>query len=201
MTGERIGATVASMTRHGGDVLDFETLVAAHQRRVYLLAFDLTGNHHDAEDLAQQTFLKALQGLGRFRGESSVVTWLRRIAVNTHIDRMRRRDTSARTSIPVGDIDGDPVASLPALRAGDDPEQTTAAATIQRHIRQALASLSPQERTVFVLRHYHQLKLREIAAVLDVTAGTVKSSLFRAVRRLRDELAFYRPELGVEETR
>ena len=72
-------------------------------------------------------------------------------------------------------------------------------ATIQRHIEQALQVLSPRERAVFVLRHYQQLKLREIASVLEVSEGTVKSVLFRALRRLRKALSFYRPELGLKE--
>jgi RNA polymerase sigma-70 factor (ECF subfamily) len=179
--------------------LDFDRVVDRHQRSIFRLALGLTGNHHDAEDLAQQTFLKAYQSLNGFRGEASLGSWLHRIAVNTHIDRQRGHSEAVRrTQRSLDDRDHE-VSSAARLHAVDNPETRTESATIQRHIEQALQVLSPRERAVFVLRHYQQLKLREIASVLDVSEGTVKSVLFRALRRLRKALSFYRPELGLKE--
>lgn len=181
-------------------LLDFDRVIDLHQRRIYRLALDLTGNHHDAEDLAQQTFLKAYQGLNGFRGESRLGSWLHRIAVNTHIDCQRGLSEAARRTQQSWDDEDAFVSSAAERRPAGNPKKRAEAATIQRHIARALHGLSPRERAVFVLRHYQQLKLREIASVLDVSEGTVKSLLFRAIRRLREELSFYRPELGLKET-
>ncbi len=197
MVGE--GSTVTGEKVEDG-LLDFDRVIDLHQRRIYRLALDLTGNHHDAEDLAQQTFLKAYQGLNGFRGESRLGSWLHRIAVNTHIDCQRGLSEAARRTQRSWDDEDDFVSSAAERRPAGNPEKRAEAATIQRHIARALHGLSPRERAVFVLRHYQQLKLREIASVLDVSEGTVKSLLFRAIRRLREELSFYRPELGLKET-
>ncbi len=197
MVGEGSGVTGEKVE---DGLLDFDRVIDLHQRRIYRLALDLTGNHHDAEDLAQQTFLKAYQGLNGFRGESRLGSWLHRIAVNTHIDCQRGLSEAARRTQRSWDDEDDFVSSAAERRPAGNPEKRAEAATIQRHIARALQGLSPRERAVFVLRHYQQLKLREIASVLDVSEGTVKSLLFRAIRRLREELSFYRPELGLKET-
>ncbi len=197
MVGEGSGVTGEKVE---DGLLDFDRVIDLHQRRIYRLALDLTGNHHDAEDLAQQTFLKAYQGLNGFRGESRLGSWLHRIAVNTHIDLQRGLSEGARRTQRSWDDEDDFVSSAAERRPAGNPEKRAEAATIQRHIARALHGLSPRERAVFVLRHYQQLKLREIASVLDVSEGTVKSLLFRAIRRLREELSFYRPELGLKET-
>ncbi len=197
MVGE--GSTVTGEKVEDG-LLDFDRVIDLHQRKIYRLALDLTGNHHDAEDLAQQTFLKAYQGLNGFRGESRLGSWLHRIAVNTHIDCQRGLSEAARRTQRSWDDEDEFVSSSAERRPAGNPEKRAEAATIQRHIARALHGLSPRERAVFVLRHYQQLKLREIASVLDVSEGTVKSLLFRAIRRLREELSFYRPELGLKET-
>jgi RNA polymerase sigma-70 factor (ECF subfamily) len=170
---------------------DFGQIVRQHQRKVLFLALDLTGNHHDAEDLAQEAFLRAFASFQRFRGEASLGTWLYRITVNTYIDRYRARSARGGQARSWDDED-DSIAPPRDEHPARDPERVTESAAIQRHIDAALARLSPQQRTVFVLRHYQDLKLREIAAVLEVSEGTVKSVLFRAVQRLRDALAFYR---------
>ena len=180
--------------------LDFDRMVDLHQGRIYRLALALTGHHHDAEDLAQQTFLKAYQGLNGFRGESSLGSWLYRIAVNTHVDGQRGLSEAARRTQRSWDDEHDFVSPPAERRAAGNPEKQAEAAKIQRHIEWALQRLAPRQRAVFVLRHYQQLKLREIASVLDVSEGTVKAVLFRAIRRLREELSFYRPELGLKET-
>lgn len=175
---------------------DFGRMVELHKRKLYRLALNLTGNHHDAEDLLQDAFLRAYKGLKRFRGEAQFGTWLYRITVNTHIDRQRsklgmamKREDNIEETFPVARTH----------RPTDDPEAQARSSRIQEHIQTALRRLSPQQRTVFVLRHYQELKLSEIAEVLGRSEGTVKTTLFRALQRLQQELAFYRPELGMKE--
>ena len=179
---------------------DFDRIVQLHQRKIYFLALDLTGNHHDAEDLAQEVFFKAYKGLKRFRGEAGLSTWLHRITVNTNIDRQRKRSEAVMKRQRSWDDEENPLPPLPDLNPDRNPEKSAEAGTIQRHIDQALNCLSPRQRTIFVLRHYQDLKLREIASVLSISEGTVKTTLFRAIRRLQQKLAVYRPELGLEST-
>ena len=169
----------------------FRNLVERHQRTLYALAFDLTGNHHDAEDLSQEVFIKAYRNHSGFRGEAQTSTWLYRIAVNTYLNRQRKKALRFRQLW--GDF-GDQHASSEAT---PKPDVDAEANGIQRHIAQALETLSPKERTAFVLRHYQDLTLADVAGAMDVAEGTVKSLLYRATRKLRKALAFYRNDLGL----
>ncbi len=179
---------------------DFGAIVEQYKRRIYYLALDLTGNHHDAEDLAQEAFLKAYKALKRFRGDAQVGTWIYRITVNTHIDRQRGKAAAALRSQASLDDDEKAMPTPIERNPGRNPERILASANIQEQIGKALERLSPQQRTIFVLRHYQDMKLKEIAAVLNRSEGTIKTTLFRAIRRLQNELSAYRPELGLEET-
>lgn len=192
------GAVAISGGKVESQAPEFDRVVELHQRKIYFLALDLTGNHHDAEDLAQEVFLKAYKGLKRFRGEAGLGTWLYRIALNTHIDRGRRKSVAIMKRQRSWDDEENPLPPLPDRNPERNPERSAEAGVIQRHIDQALNRLSPQQRTIFVLRHYQDLKLREIASLLSISEGTVKTTLFRAIRRLQQELSAYRPELGLE---
>ena len=181
-----------------GQPAAFRELVERHKQHVYYLALDLTRNHHDAEDLSQEVFIRALRALPRFRGESRLSSWLYRITVNCFIDSKRRKQMM---TVPISESP-----EKEALPAAMQLAAETAAAdtrlhnsAIQEHIDQALRALSPRERSVFVLRHYHEMPLKDIGLTLDIAEGTVKALLFRAIRRLQKELAFYRPDLGLEE--
>ncbi len=171
--------------------MTFREVVERHKRRVYYLALDLTGNHHDAEDLSQEVFIKVYRALGRFRGEAQLHTWLYRITVNTYLNTRRKK---ALLFMRLRDDLADA-----AFEQSDAPPSDRGAekSMVQEHIERALGVLSPRERTAFVLRHYHDQSLRDVAAVMEVAEGTVKSLLFRAAQKLRKELAFYREELGV----
>ncbi|HSR66536.1 MAG TPA: sigma-70 family RNA polymerase sigma factor [Acidobacteriota bacterium] len=176
----------------------FENLVGEHSEKIFFLALDLTGNHHDAEDLVQEVFIKAYKSLKKFRGEAQFGTWLYRIAVNTHIDKVRKKSEAAMRDYDSWDDERSVLHfKPPADRSPQgNPERRVRSAGIQEDIRRALKTLSPRQHSVFVLRHYQNLKLREIAEVLSCSEGTVKTTLFRAIRRLRDQLAAYRPEVG-----
>lgn len=180
-----------------GEPAAFREMVEQHQRDVYALAYDLCGNHHDAEDLAQEVFIKAFRAIGSFRADAKLGSWLYRIAMNAHIDNKRRKpvqlvsiDAYATDDEPTGDR----MVELAAM--GARPDRTAGAGRFQADVERALDSLSAQERTVFVLRHYHDMKIGEISASLSIAEGTVKSLLFRSMQKLRERLSQYRGEVG-----
>jgi len=183
-----------------GDSAAFKEFVEKYQRRLFQFALELTGDWDDAEDISQQVFIKAYRGLVRFKGKAKVMSWLFRIAINTHIDEDRRRKSRGGWAVRSEDEDETQREPFVATAAEDNPERQTAAGQMGAHIQAALGTLAPQQRLVFILRHYHDLPLKEIAGILGVTLGTVKSQLFRAIRHLQKQLAFYRPELGLEES-
>ncbi|MEJ2535544.1 MAG: RNA polymerase sigma factor [Calditrichia bacterium] len=182
-----------------GDRIAFTQMVTTHQKQIYFLARDLTGNHHDAEDLAQEVFIKAYRSIQNFRGEAKLNTWLYKIAINTFLDKRKRKshnmlvfkeDLSKESNNP----------THPGQQAQPgNPEKTAEGRLIQEHIEHALQNLSPRERAVFVMRHYHDQAIKEIARGLDIAEGTVKSLLYRAIQKLQQKLAFYRQDLGLEE--
>ncbi len=180
-----------------GEPAAFREMVECYQRDVYALAYDLCGNHHDAEDLSQEVFIKAFRAIGSFRADARLGSWLYRITMNAHIDNKRRKPVQL-VSIDAHEDDD----ALPGERrlefaaSGARPDQTAGAARFQVDVENALDALSAQERTVFVLRHYHDMKIGEISQSLSIAEGTVKSLLFRSMRKLRDRLAHYRGNVG-----
>ncbi len=170
-----------------GDVAAFRELVETNKRRLFALAYGLVGNVQEAEDVSQEAFIKIYQSIGNFRGDSQLSSWMYRIVVNLCLNRRRKK---ALTAMELrGDFDNDG-----ALRSGADtnPEQHTEASLLQKHLRRALRRLSPQQRTIFALRHDQDLPLKDISAILHISEGTVKSQLFRAVGKLQQALAFYK---------
>ena len=166
----------------------FRAWVEQHQRAVYALARDLTGNHHDAEDLSQDVFIKAYRGMASFRHEAEVHTWLYRITVNTYLNRRRKKALLFWRVLDDGQL------AQQSHNSQVPPDRGIEAEHLRGHIEAALACLSPKERSAFVLRHYHDCSVREVAGVLQVAEGTVKSMLYRSVRKLRAALAPYRPD-------
>ena len=176
-----------------GDSAAFRQLVERSKITTYRLAYDLTGNRHDAEDLSQEAYIRAFRGLPAFRGEAKWSSWLHRITINVYLDQKR---SEKNDTVEYDDEFGGPETT--ARDAGHDPEKRAEAAVIQDHIGHALGCLSPTERSVFVLRHYHDRPLKEIGEALGIAEGTVKVHLFRAVRRMQKHLEFYRAELDPE---
>ncbi|MFB0515933.1 MAG: RNA polymerase sigma factor [Candidatus Neomarinimicrobiota bacterium] len=183
-----------------GDLATFRELVERCQEPLFQMALQLTGDWDDAEDLSQLVFIKAYNALPHFRGEAKIMSWLYRIMVNTFIDNSRKEQARGRRVGQFSSNEDQPQPEPFVTNANEDsPETQTASRHMQEHINQALEALAPQQRSVFIMRHYHDLSLKEIARILGLSVGTVKSQLFRAIRRLQKELAFYKAELGLED--
>ncbi len=173
-----------------GDETAFQQIVEKYKRQMYYLALDLTGNHYDAEDLSQEAFVKAYTSIQGFRGDAKISSWLHRIVVNAHLDERRKKSlTLLRTSDELNE-------SLTLHSAGGsgfetNPEKKMEQSKMQEHIEEALKTLTPRERSIFVLRHYQEHALKEIAEMLELSEGTVKSFLFRAIKKLQKALSKY----------
>ncbi len=172
-----------------GDMTAFQDLVERYKRRVYYLAYDMLGDHHEAEDVSQEVFIKVFRAIKGFRRDAKMSSWIYQITVNSAIDLLRRR--KAKPSVNLEGFEHLELQDNPpgTGTAVPDPARQAEAALLQRHIQQALSQVSPRERAVFVMRHYNEFKIDEIAAVLDISSGTVKSLLFRALQKMRRQLA------------
>jgi len=180
------GTDSAAVARaRAGDREAFQGLVEKHSRNVFRLAFRMTGNEEDAEDVVQETFLKAYRSLERFAGNAEFSTWLHRIAANCSVDLLRRRVprhslTLTRTA------EGDEV-EIAANGAG--PERMLLSSEVQGRVARSLENLTPMERAAFVLRHFEGRPIAEIGKTLGVRTGAAKNCVFRAVAKLRRDLA------------
>lgn len=177
----------------GGGTVSFREFVERQMRNVYNFAYNLTGNHHDAEDLSQEVFMKAYQSHAFFRGDAKPSTWLYRIAVNALID-MRRRKSFTHWAFwrkHHEDVEQDELANVPDFAIQADPEHVARASGLRRDLLRAMEKLSPRERAVFVMRHDEDCTFKEIAGALGVAEGTVKQLHFRAVRKLQKLLAHH----------
>ena len=173
----------------------FRNVVEAHQRGLYYLCRDLTGNHHDAQDLAQDVFVKAYHAIDSFNGSlnegGQVFAWLRRIAINAFLNSRRAKKHTMTQVFSDGHPETDH-ANTHADHSG--AHERAERASVNDHVRRALTVLSARERTAFTLRHFHGLPVDETAASMDVASGTVKSLLHRATKKLQHELDFLREE-------
>ncbi len=175
-----------------GNTDAFEELVRQYDRAVLRLAVHLTGSQEDAQDIYQEAFLRAYTNLNSFRFECSFYTWIYRIVTNLCLDHLRRRRSRSRefTSTVFPDGEEETILNrLPDHRPGASPERNLAGRELRELILRALHRLSPRERVVFELKHYHGLRLRTVAGILNTTEGTIKNTLFRATHKLRTELA------------
>jgi RNA polymerase sigma-70 factor (ECF subfamily) len=172
-----------------GDLYAFQEIVERYKKKVYYIAYDIVGDHHDAEDVSQEVFIKMYRALDRFRKDAKMSSWLYQIAVNTSIDSLRRKKTKPRINVEDLDQVRRREQALESASPEANPERRAVTSLMQEHIDRALHKITPQERAVFVMRHYNEFKIKEIADVLDVSSGTVKSLLFRALKKLRKELA------------
>jgi RNA polymerase sigma-70 factor (ECF subfamily) len=166
-----------------GERRAFEEFVDSFGPRVHRLVRRYVENPTDAEDLTQEIFIDIFRGIGKFRGESALSTWVYRVAVN-HCLRYRQRRRPE-----VAPCDEEAIEAMEDLRAG--PELAAARGELTEQVRAALDGLSPLHRDVVILHELHGLTYQECADVLEVPVGTVKSRLSNAFRRLRSSLAGY----------
>ena len=167
-----------------GDEDAFAALVQQHSRRVFQLAFRMTRNEQDAEDVVQESFLRAYRQLGTFQAKADFGTWLYRITANCAIDTMRTRQQRVRKlSEPLDETEA------PLASEGPGPERLAESAEMQRLVGEALSDLTPTERAAFTLRHHEGRSIEEICATLSLGKSAAKHAVFRAVRKLRETLA------------
>jgi RNA polymerase sigma-70 factor (ECF subfamily) len=165
----------------GGDDDAFRILVERHSRAIYRSAYRITGNAADADDVVQETFLRAYRAAASFDARATFTTWLHRIAINCSldlIDSRKRRDGRI--------ADGEDLALLASPDAS--PDRIALGAEMQRAIAAAMADLTGNERTAFVLRHFEGMPLEEIGQILGTRLNATKNTVFRAVKKLRQQL-------------
>lgn len=178
---------VAQVRAGDGDA--FRVLVERHSRKVFRLAFRLMGNEEDAEDIVQESFLRAYRSLDRFQEQAQFSSWIYRIASNHALDMLRSRKRRSEESLskPVANGEGRSIGDrLASVEPG--PERLTAGSQLQRTIHTALEELTAQERVAFTLRHFEGQSVEEIGALLQVSASATRNAVFRAVHKVRQAL-------------
>jgi RNA polymerase sigma-70 factor (ECF subfamily) len=185
---EQTDRTYVARTR-AGDADAYRVLVERHGRALFRLAFRMTGNQQDAEDVVQESFLRAYRQISKFDERASFGTWLYRIASNCSLDLVRSRKRRSEHQPLAGDSPGeadDPVLSLPST--DPTPERAALSGELRDRITEAMDELSATERTAFVLRHFEGMRIEEVSRVLECQPGAAKHSVFRAVQKLRRAL-------------
>ena len=169
----------------GGDAAAFQLLVEQHRSMVYRVAYQFAGNHHDAEDIAQEVFIKVYRSLDRFRRDAQLSSWMYRIVMNACIDHRRRHSPAG--AAPFGEEAEHKMLNTPEETPG--PEDRAYAGELGQVLEAEIGKLPKGQRIVFVMRHHQGLKLSEIAVSLGLAEGTVKRQLHAAVHRLRQALS------------
>jgi RNA polymerase sigma-70 factor (ECF subfamily) len=167
-----------------GDADAFRMLVESHSKAAFRVAYRMTGNEHDADDVVQETFLRAYRQLQHFEERANFGTWLHRIAVNCSLDLLRARSRADRH------YGGDPESAELAGAASSDAlqDRLLLSAELQTQVAAAMERLSGNERTAFILRHFEGMPVEEIGRTLGIQVNAAKHTIFRAVRKLRESL-------------
>jgi RNA polymerase sigma-70 factor (ECF subfamily) len=171
-----------------GDAAAFSELVRRYEGKIFRLAQHITQNREDAEDVLQETFLKSYEHLDQFQGNSKFYTWIVRIAVNQALMKLRKRKTDKTVSMDETLDTGEDSVAREIATWDPNPEQRYSQQEMRRILEEAVDSLSPPYRAVFVLRDIDELSTEETAEALDLSIPAVKSRLLRARLQLRDKL-------------
>jgi RNA polymerase sigma-70 factor (ECF subfamily) len=172
-----------------GNISAFEELIYNYDKKVLALAMKYVKNEDDAKDIYQDVFIRVFRGLKKFQFKSEFSTWLYRIVTNvclTHKTKSNRREF---VSINPSEENEKMNTAIELIDEEPDPERVIKSAEISKHITEALESLSPRQKMIFMLKHYEGYKLKEIAEMLQCGEGTIKKYLFDAVRKMRTQLA------------
>ena len=162
-----------------GHVYSFEELVSRYKKTVYYLTYRMVRDHEDASDLSQETFLKAYQGLKKFKRQSSFHTWLYRITVNLCINYLRKKQSRQFVELD----EKTSIIEYPDILNQLELEE------LQGRVSDAVNLLPEKQRAAIILRIYHGLSHKEISDILGCSVGTVKANYFHAIRNLRDMFA------------
>jgi RNA polymerase sigma-70 factor, ECF subfamily len=179
-----------------GDGAAYGILVDRFQRKIHRVAFAIVRDEGEADAITQDTFVQAYTSLARFQGRSELETWLTRIAINRSRDSLRRRRFVSLFAFR----DGEDEPILEPVDERPDPERELLSSQLRAAIRKAERKLSAQQKIIFRLRHYENLALEEIADHLGLRAGTVRAHLFRAIHKVREELAGWRASRTIRES-
>ena len=171
-----------------GDAGAFSTLINRYENKIFRLAMNITQNREDAEDVLQESFLKAYEHLDQFQGNSKFYTWIVRIAVNQALMKLRKRKSDRTVSLDEEIDTGEDVVVREIAAWDPDPEERFSQEELNTILTEAVDGLAPIYRTVFVLRDVEGLSTEETADALDLTVPAVKSRLLRARLQLRDKL-------------
>lgn len=168
-----------------GDHNAFEHIVKKHDLCIYQLAYGILGNVHEAQDIYQETFLRAWSKISTYAFDGPFAAWLNRICVNLSLNRLRQKQRWKWLDFS-SDHTGDAMYELgPGPDSAPDPERLAISAEIRQEVEVALATLSARQRAIFVMKHFHGLKISEISQTLACAEGTVKNQLFRATQKLK----------------
>jgi RNA polymerase sigma-70 factor (ECF subfamily) len=169
----------------GGDRDAFRVLVERHSRHVFRVGYRMTGNEQDAEEVVQETFLRAYRRLDGFKFDSAFSTWLQRIAANCSVDLLERRNRHEKGRVQPKEEDDEPI-ELPS--GAPNPERLILSGEVGRRVAEVMDTLSPSERTAFVMRHFEGNSIEEIGKTLGIADGATKNCIFRAVQKMRSAL-------------
>jgi RNA polymerase sigma-70 factor (ECF subfamily) len=174
-----------------GDLTAYDELVRRYQERVYATIYHMTANHEDANDLAQESFIKAYQALRTFKGDSSFFTWLYRIAVNKTINFLKQRKNRNHLSLNDLDLNAEHDPDVMALISEKTPRRDLRLAELQEKLNTAMLKLSETHRLVVTLHDVQGLSHEEIGRIMNCNVGTVRSRLFYARQQLQAYLSDY----------
>jgi RNA polymerase sigma-70 factor (ECF subfamily) len=179
-----------------GDLSSFSELVKRYQEKIWLLAYQWAGNKEDARDIAQNSFVKAFRSIKRYKpnikaesGKGRFLTWLYRITINTAIDYQRHKKRRPQVSFE-DYMTGSSQTKAP-LQFTSNPAKEVLNKELEEKINEAVNTLPPRQKEVFVLRNFHGLSMKKIGDILQCSEGTVKVNLYYALRALRDKLKDY----------
>jgi RNA polymerase sigma-70 factor, ECF subfamily len=166
----------------------FEYFVRRYQRKITRVAYRLLRDTGEADCAAQEAFLRAYQNIGEFREGSTFETWITRICINWCKDRLKRRRLVFYFHQTAGDSEEESGPRDVNAHPSPSPERRALSREIRERLRSAMEALSPRQRTIFVLKHFEELSIPEIAAMTGLDMGTIKSHLFRAAHKIRERL-------------
>jgi RNA polymerase sigma-70 factor (ECF subfamily) len=167
-----------------GDIDSFEVLVRRHQKAIFNLVYRLLGNYDEAAEVSQDVFLSAFKSIHQFRGEANFSTWLYRIGLNHASTRRKSLNSAQRRQLPLDGTEVIPNSTVDPAKNFEDKE-------IQQRVQQALNSLDAEDARIILLRDLQDIPYDEVAEILDLPVGTVKSRLHRARQALKTSLAPY----------